>query len=154
MECRCKSAWLLFFTIMIRSVAEFVHLRTSEDPEDQTRATLDDADDKVWLAVIEQHPDLRKWVAHNKTISLSIIRLLIDDPDPLTRSWVARKRKLDRAMFIALSTDADERVRHALAANAKLPPDLLRLLSQDLIELVSTEAQQRLDQRAATKTKS
>jgi Leucine rich repeat variant len=143
----------LVFTIMIRSVAEFVHLRTSEDPEDQTRATLDDANEKVWLAVIEQHPDLRKWVAHNKTVSLSIIRLLIDDADPLTRSWVARKRKLDRAMFVALSTDADERVRHALATNAKLPPDLLRLLAQDPVALVATEAQQRLDQRATARVK-
>ena len=138
---------------MIRSVAEFVNLRSSEDPADQTRATLEDADDKVWLAVIEQHPDLRKWVARNKTVSLSIIRLLTDDPDPLTRTWVARKRKLDRAMFVALSTDADERVRHALATNAKLPPDLLRLLSRDPVALVATEAQQRLDQRAAAKVK-
>jgi hypothetical protein len=140
-------------TTMIRSVAEFVALRNSEDPADQTRATNGAADDKVWLFVIEHHPDLRKWVAQNKTVPLSILRLLIDDVDPVTRSWVARKRKLDRAMFVTLSADADERVRHALANNAKLPPDLLRLLSEDPVELVSTEAQQRLDQRAATKTK-
>jgi hypothetical protein len=139
---------------MIRSVAEFVALRNSEDLAEQTRATTEDADDRVWLFVIEHHPELRKWVAQNKTVSLSIIRLLIEDSDPVTRSWVARKRKLDRAMFVALSTDADERVRHALATNAKLPPDLLRLLSQDPVELVSTEAQQRLTQRAATKAKS
>jgi hypothetical protein len=44
---------------------------------------------------------------------LSILRLLIDDADPVTRSWVARKRKLDRAIFLALSTDADECVCHA-----------------------------------------
>jgi Leucine rich repeat variant len=138
---------------MIRTVAEFANLRNSKDPADQTRATMDAADDKVWLEVIEQHPDLRKWVAQNKTVSLSIIRQLIDDVDPVTRSWVARKRKLDRAMFVALSTDADERVRHALATNAKLPPDLLRLLSQDPIDLVATEAQQRLTQRAAAKIK-
>lgn len=138
---------------MIRSVAEFVKLRNSEDPADQTRASTDDADEKVWLFVIEHHPDLRKWVAHNKTVPLSIIRLLIDDPDPVTRSWVARKRKLDRAAFVALSTDVDEQVRHALTTNAKLPPDLLRLLSQDPVELVATEAQNRLAQRAATKTK-
>ncbi len=138
---------------MIRSVAEFVKLRNSEDPADQTRAAIEDADEKVWLFVLEHHPDLRKWVAHNKTVPLSIIRLLIDDPDPVTRSWVARKRKLDRAMFVALSTDANERVRHALATNAKLPPDLLRLLAQDPIELVANEAQQRLDHRAATKVK-
>jgi Leucine rich repeat variant len=139
---------------MIRSVAEFVALRNSEDLTEQARATTEDADDRVWLFVIEHHPELRKWVAQNKTVSLSIIRLLIDDADPVTRSWVARKRKLDRAMFAALSTDADERVRHALATNAKLPPDLLRLLSQDPIELVANEAQQRLDQRAAAKAKS
>ena len=84
---------------MIRSVAEFVNLCNSEDLADQARATNDPADDKVWLFVIEHHPDLRKWVAHNKTVPLSILRLLIDDADPITRSWVARKRKLDRARW-------------------------------------------------------
>ena len=67
---------------------------------------------------------------------------------------IERRRKLDRAAFVALSTDADEGVRHALANNAKLPPDLLRLLSKDPVALVSTEAQRRLDQRAATKSQS
>ncbi len=132
---------------MIRSVAEFIYLRNSEDPEDQTRATNDAADDAVWLSVIKYHPDLRQWVAHNKTVPLSIIRLLIDDPDPATRSWVARKRKLDRAMFVALAEDTDERVRHALVANAKLPPDLVRRLASDVSELVSTAAQERLDRK-------
>ena len=139
---------------MIRSAAEFLRLRTSEDAADQTRATHEAADDQVWLAVIEQHPDLRKWVAQNKTVPMSIIGLLLTDEDPVTRSWVARKRKLDRAAFVALSTDADERVRHALVTNVKLPPDLLRLLSKDPIDLVAAEAQQRLDQRAATKSQS
>jgi hypothetical protein len=129
---------------MIRSVAEFVYLRSSEKPEDQERASTDAADDAVWLSVIKYHPDLRRWVAHNKTVPLSIIRLLIDDPDPATRSWVARKRKLDRAMFVALAADPDEGVRFALTTNAKLPPDLLRKLADDSVELVAQEAQQRL----------
>jgi hypothetical protein len=132
---------------MIRSVAEFVYLRNSEDAEDQTRATIDAADDSVWLAVIKHHPDLRKWVAHNKTVPLSIVRLLIDDPDPSTRSWVARKRKLDRAMFVALVVDADSSVRHALCTNAKIPPDLLRRLAEDSDPWVAQEATQRLQKR-------
>lgn len=139
---------------VIRSAAEFIRLRTSDDLAEQARATNEAADDQVWLAVIEQHPELRKWVAQNKTVPMSIVRLLLTDDDSVTRSWVARKRKLDRAAFVALSTDVDERVRHALVTNVKLPPDLLRLLSKDPIELVAAEAQQRLDQRAATKSQS
>jgi hypothetical protein len=132
---------------MIRSVAEFIYLRNSDDPDDQSRAALDAADDAVWLAVIKHHPDLRKWVAHNKTIPMSIVRLLIDDPDPATRRWVAGKRKLDRAMFVALAGDPDEGVRHALTANAKVPPDLLRKLADDPVELVAIDAKQRLERR-------
>ena len=139
-------------TTVIRSATEFVQLRTSEDPAEQARATNEAADDSVWLAVIEEHPELRKWVAQNKTVPMSIIGLLLHDEDPVTRSWVARKRKLDRAAFVALSIDADERVRHALTTNVKLPPDLLRLLSKDPVELVASEAQQRLDHRAAAKS--
>jgi hypothetical protein len=136
---------------MIRSVAEFVHLRNSEVAEEQARATSEDANEGVWLGVIKYHPELRKWVAHNKTVPLSIIKLLVDDPDPVTRTWVAHKRKLDRAMFVALAADSDAGVRHALVNNTKLPPDLLRKLAEDPIELVATSATERLQKRASPK---
>jgi hypothetical protein len=132
---------------MIRSVAEFVKLRNSEVAEEQTRASVEDANEGVWLGVIKYHPELRKWVAHNKTVPMSIIGLLVDDVDPVTRTWVAQKRKLDRAMFVALAADPDAGVRHALASNAKLPPDLLRKLAEDPIELVASTATERLQKR-------
>jgi hypothetical protein len=134
---------------MIRSAAEFVSLRSSDDLADQARATHDAADDAVWLSIIGAHPEMRTWVAHNKTVPMTIIKLLIEDSDPATRSWVARKRKLDRSMFVKLSADADEGVRFALANNTKLPPDLLRKLASDPVPLVADEATQRLVLRQA-----
>jgi hypothetical protein len=71
-----------------------------------------------------KYPGLKKWVAHNKTVPLEILRLLSKDHVWQVRSVVARKRKLDRALFEQLSLDQDEVVRRCLEANAKCPQDI------------------------------
>jgi hypothetical protein len=116
----------------IDSAALFVRLRESGDLEDQKRASAARAPVGVWLDVIAQHPQLRFWVAQNKTMPIRVLRLLADDPDPKVRRMVAAKRKLDRALFEHLAQDPDESVCAAIAQNAKCPDDIRRsLLGRD-----------------------
>lgn len=58
---------------MIDSAADFVRLRTSEIPGEQYRAAHDAAAVTVWRAVIEKYPDMREWVARNKTVPIEIL---------------------------------------------------------------------------------
>ncbi len=57
---------------MIESPEEFVRLRTSKDPDQYRRAAHETAPPEVWLAIIEKFPEMRQWVAHNKTILADI----------------------------------------------------------------------------------
>jgi hypothetical protein len=108
-------------TDMIMSADAFARLRQSNDRAEQARASHAAAPDSVWIDVIRLYPELRKWVAHNKTVPLKILRILASDHDRHVRRTVATKRKLDRALFEALANDVDEGVRRAIANNAKCP---------------------------------
>lgn len=110
---------------MITSASEFYRLRLSDDLAEQTRATHEAvSDEAIWHIVIAQHPDLKVWVVRNKTVPLSILRILAVDENPSVRREVAGKRKLDDALFMALAADKDESVRAALIANQKCPVTL------------------------------
>lgn len=78
---------------MIESASEFVRLRTSENPAEYHRGAHDVAPDEVWAEVITSYPEMAKWVAHNKTISVCIMEILADSPDDDARFMLARKRK-------------------------------------------------------------
>lgn len=56
-------------SLVIPSAAEFVRLRFSEDPEEYRRAASEPAELAVWLDVIENYPEARFWVSHNKTVA-------------------------------------------------------------------------------------
>jgi hypothetical protein len=79
---------------VIESVEDFVRLRTSPDPADYRRAAGEPASMQVWLDVIARYPDMKTWVAHNKTIPMEILRLLADDEDPSIRRDVLRKNRV------------------------------------------------------------
>jgi hypothetical protein len=128
----------------ILSAAEFVRLRGSEDPSEQERATKGFASDAVWLDVIAQDPDMRFWVAQNKTVSLAVLGVLAVDPDPRVRSMVASKRKLDSALFDLLAGDPDEGIRAAVARNPKVPRALLQQLAEDPSPFVRDVASEKL----------
>src|SRR5262249_30672705 len=87
----------------IESAEEFVRLRTSERPEDYLRAAREPASSEVWDAVIDDHPDMRFWVAQNKTVPHSVLERLAVDPDSRVRWMVARKRKAGAALLAALA---------------------------------------------------
>ncbi|MGF9754534.1 hypothetical protein AAII07_04985 [Microvirga sp. 0TCS3.31] len=82
---------------MIESAEEFVRLRTSTDPAEYRRAAHEEAAERTWIEVIERYPDMRSWVAHNKTVPLSILKILRHDADEQVRLTVTSKRSWARA---------------------------------------------------------
>ena len=135
----------------IESVAEFVWLRLSRDPSDQHRAEEDCAPDEVWEEVIANRPDMKRWVAFNRTVPFEILRRLARDEDPDVRWAVAGRRNLDRELFALLADDPDPGVRRRVAWNAKVPYDLLLQLARDQNDSIAVSAQLRLEVLPARK---
>ena len=125
---------------MIESADEFVGLRLSSDPEEYRRAAHESASVDVWFEVVENHPDMRFWVAQNKTVPIEVLELLATDSDDRVRWMVASKRKLSRELFEKLAVDADETVRARVARNPKLPEEIRSRLARDSSQLVREAA--------------
>jgi hypothetical protein len=131
---------------MIESADEFRRLRASEDPAEYGRAAHDEASVEVWRDVVARFPDLRQWVAHNKTVPVEILDLLSTDPDSQVRATVAMKRKLPTHIQERLATDSEERVRQRLAFNAKAARSVLEHLACDPSPPVAERARARLSE--------
>jgi hypothetical protein len=129
---------------MIGSADEFRRLRLSDSPDEYGRAAHEPAAAGVWHEVITRYPDLRIWVAHNKTVPLEILEILARDAEASVRVLVAMKRKLSSHLFEQLATDEDASVRHAIAQNARTPERLLVQLSSDGESFVAEAANERL----------
>jgi hypothetical protein len=97
----------------IDSVAEFIGLRSSEDPDEYRRAAQAEAPTTVWQELVANYPEMRQWVAHNKTVPVAILELLYTDASPVVRRTVAGKRKLP------------ERLQQALALCGEFSPHLI-----------------------------
>lgn len=129
---------------MIQSAEEFVALRTSENMEEYLRSDHEEAPIEVWRMVLSKYPEMKIWVAHNKTVPLEILAILADDSDPEVRWSVARKRKLSATLFAKLANDDDDSVRAAVAINKKTPAEVLKLLINDPWEEVRNQAKANL----------
>ena len=129
---------------MIHSADEFRRLRNSDEPTEYGRAAHEEAPNAVWREIITRFPDLRRWVAHNKTVPIEILELLCTDEDPLVRATVAAKRKLPLRLQEHLAADPDEGVRERLAWNPSVTRAVLALLEQDRSPLVAAQARARL----------
>jgi hypothetical protein len=130
---------------MIESAEEFVRLRSSSNRLEYQRAAHDEAPEAVWQDVIQRFPEYRFWVAHNKTVPVSILRILAEDPDERVRSMVASKRKLPSELAAGLARDPSEIVRAAAARHRNTSPEVLSVLASDPSLLVREIAQQRLE---------
>ncbi|WP_092002279.1 hypothetical protein [Paraburkholderia lycopersici] len=131
---------------MIHSAEEFVALRDSSLKDEYDRAATDEASVSVWKDVIDRFPDYRRWVAHNKTVPIEILRLLYQfGPD--VRRFIAVKRKLSDELFELLSTDLDATVRQGIASNKKAPIPIIMRLMQDEDEDVSRIAKYNFESR-------
>jgi hypothetical protein len=66
--------------ITIYSAEEFVRLRSSQTRQEYLSAVWGEASDEVWLDTIDRYPDYVWWVAHNKSISVNIMKRLLETP--------------------------------------------------------------------------
>jgi hypothetical protein len=126
---------------MIESAEEFVTLRTSSLPDEYIRAAQEEATICVWIDVMQRYPEMRSWMAHNKSVPIEVLAMLALDPDPDVRSVVADRRKLTPELFRQLSADADEAVRACIAYNKKVPLEVLETLAADPVDIVREAAQ-------------
>lgn len=132
---------------MIASAEEFARLRKSDDPSEYGRAANEEAAEHVWFEVIAEFPDLRQWVAHNKTVPISVLEYLSNDDDPQVRSSVADKRKLTPVLFERLARDPDASVRCRVANNKRCSAEALALLVADEELFVREPAQKQIEER-------
>jgi hypothetical protein len=130
---------------VIGSAEEFVQLRSSSEPAEYHRAAHEEAPLEVWLQVINEYPDFRRWVAHNKTIPLEVLDLLAGDEDAMVRYTVASKRKVSDRILRGLAADLDESVRLRVASHPKTSAATLRLLEHDPWDEVRKVVRDRLD---------
>lgn len=133
---------------MITSCEEFIRLRNSLRQEDYRRASNDEASISVWNELIDLYPEMREWVAHNKTVPIEILEILAFDVSSSVRAIVAGKRKLSEDLFEILSLDSNESVRLQLARNKKAPKFVLERLSVDSSFLVSGAAIEALSKKS------
>nr|BFF03464.1 hypothetical protein GCM10020241_51390 [Streptoalloteichus tenebrarius] len=131
---------------MIQSPEEFVRLRTSSSPDEYRRASQEHAPLEVWLEVVRNYPEMREWVARNKTVPLEILASLASDPDPRVRHAVAMKRGLSSEILNKLSNDEDASVRLQVALHPKAPKEILDAMKNDSWERVREEVARRLAQ--------
>jgi hypothetical protein len=133
---------------MLHSAEEFARLRASGDLNEQRRAGSEDAPLAVWLDVMEKFPELREWVAHNKTVPHEVLEILANDASASVRAVVASKRKLRPELQVILANDHDPSVRHMLAWNAKCVHSVLQSLANDSEPFVREAAAKRLSESA------
>jgi hypothetical protein len=131
---------------MIQSPEQFVQLRTSEKEAEYRRAAHESAPLEVWQSLIDDYPNMRVWVAQNKTVPLEILAQLATDDDPHVRSMVAMKRKLSPDLQQLLAADPDDAVRNLLVSNAKVLREVLVMLSRG-VDWVADNAREKLRSR-------
>jgi len=109
-------------------------------------AAWDEAPLEVWLEVIEKYPDMREWVAHNKTIPVEIMEILADDTDENVRFTVAMKNRLPENLQLKLARDPDSSVRNRIVYNKKATLRALMMLLNDDEEDIRKLARKRIDE--------
>lgn len=129
---------------MIESAQEFYRLRKSSIQSKYYRAAHDEAPLGIWLEVIKNYPDMRFWVAHNKTVPVEILEILATDEDVRVRAMVAQKRKLPERLQVKLAKDPHFSVRQSLVYNAKITKKTLDMLLQDTEQKIKKLAENKI----------
>lgn len=129
---------------MIESAAEFIRLRESGDGGDYQRLKRDEAPVEVWREIVADHPDMRFWVAFNRTVPPEVLRQLAQDTDWRVRDKVAGRRDTPADVLGALAQDEHDAVASSVAGNPSTPQTALRALAEHHWDQVRDKAQQRL----------
>lgn len=132
---------------MIESAAEFERLRRSSNPDDYRRAAKEEAASvEIWHEIIEHYPEMRLWVAQNKTVPLNILEVLAQDADNRVRLMVSMKRKITSDILEMMAADTDESIRLRVARHRRTPEAVLERLAHDPWRQVREAARERLSQ--------
>jgi hypothetical protein len=131
---------------MINSAEEFVRLRLSDNIQEYLKAAWDEAPLEVWLEVIGTYPEMREWVAHNKSIPVEIMEILADDADERVRFNVATKNRVPENLQLKLAKDLDSSVRRRIVYNKKVTLRVLNILLNDEDEDIRVKAKDRIDE--------
>jgi hypothetical protein len=119
----------------------------NEDPWERRGYSQLHAPQRYWREVLEQAPELAKWVAINETVGPSLLDELADWPDPEVRRWVCDHPRVWLKTLDRLASDADPSVRRRAVYNARLSDRQLRRLQSDSDPQVAAEATRRLAAR-------
>lgn len=128
----------------ITSAEQFVQLRSSDNPDEYLYATKAEASEDIWIEIIHNYPSFARWVAHNKTIPVSVVRILSQSEDSDVRSFIAAKRKTPADVLVTLAKDEDEGVRRRIVYNPKTPEAALLILKEDGNREIRDKALERL----------
>lgn len=60
-------------SVTINSSKEFVDLLTSECHDEYLRAARESAPLELWFEIMEKYPEMKAWVARNKTVPAAIL---------------------------------------------------------------------------------
>ncbi|MGK9172783.1 hypothetical protein KXR87_06095 [Yokenella regensburgei] len=135
---------------MINSPEEFIELRNSDTFVKYNRASTEEAPISVWNEIIAKNPEMRVWVARNRTIPREIIGRLSKDNDPLVRDAICSKYPLDIDIYLLFSRDLDEGIRTRLTYNKGLPLAILKEMSEnDPSDFVRSQSLDKYNQRVS-----
>ncbi|GKX55995.1 hypothetical protein SOASR030_21070 [Leminorella grimontii] len=116
---------------MISTPDEFIKLINSNCPNEYNLAGRKEAPVPVWLELIKGYPDMRVWVARNRTIPREIMDYLSKDDNPVVREAISAKYPLDVDMYLLFSRDPDEGIRARLIFNKGLPVFILKHMAEN-----------------------
>ncbi|WP_405971377.1 hypothetical protein OG496_30590 [Streptomyces sp. NBC_00988] len=128
----------------ITSVQEFIRLRESEDPAEYNRSAWAAMPLPVWWDLVRNHPDMRFWAAHSRTVPSEILTELINDPDWRVRDRVASKRNCPPELLERLVDDPHDTVRRLVAGHPNSPRSAVVRLVDDPWPVIAQEALARL----------
>ncbi|WP_431681832.1 hypothetical protein [Kitasatospora sp. KL5] len=132
---------------MIESAEEFVRLRASGEAADFQRIKQEEASLEVWLAIVRDRPDMRFWVAFNRTLPVEVLEVLAGDGDWRVRDKVASKRDTPAGVLEVLSGDQHEAVLSTVAGNPGTPTRALEALSRHSWDQIREKALKQLRDR-------
>lgn len=128
----------------ITSVAEYIRLRESDDPAEYNRSVWATMPLPVWWDLVRDHPDMRFWAAHNRTVPSEILTELIKDPDWRVRDRVAGKRRCPPELLEQLVDDPHDAVRRLVAGHPRSSRATVERLVDDPWPVIAQEARARL----------
>lgn len=132
---------------MIETATEFLRLVESDDPADRKRSSVDCAPVSVWTSIVADHPEMRFWVAHNRTVPREVLRLLAVDPDWRVRHRVAARKDCPVDVLELLADDRHDSVASVVAGHPDTPDSALRRLAGHTWEQIRDKAVRRLAER-------